>query len=111
MRRAIALRCGMRAPRSVVVLVFALGCGGGAAGQDAARDGVLVTDDGGGSLTALHGTGAIETFMARPPLEILRDVWPWLTALGVVGALFSAIVQAVFFAPWVVIHRALTRET
>lgn len=65
----------------------------------------------GGSLTALRGSGAIETFMARPPLEILRDVWPWLTGLGVLGALFSAVVQAVFFAPWAVIHRALTRET
>ena len=64
MRRAIALRCGMRAPRSVVVLVFALGCGGGAAGQDAARDGVLVTDDGGGSDGGgLDGGGAL----ALPP--------------------------------------------
>ena len=64
MRRAIALRCGMRAPRSVVVLVFALGCGGGAAGQDAARDGVLVTDDGGGADGGgLDGGGAL----ALPP--------------------------------------------
>ena len=64
----------------------------------------------GGSMTALRGSGAIEAFMARPPLEILRDIWPWLLGLGGLGALFGAVVQAVFYAPWAVIHRALTRE-
>ena len=70
--------------------------------------GVVVA--GGSSLTAVHGAGAIEAFMARPPMDILRDAWPWVAGLGVIGALFSAVVQAVFFAPWAVIHRALTRE-
>lgn len=70
--------------------------------------GVVVA--GGSSLTAMHGAGAIEAFMARPPMEILRDAWPWLLGLGTLGALFSAVVQAVFFAPWAVIHRALTQE-
>lgn len=70
--------------------------------------GLLVA--GGSSLTAIHGAGAIEAFMARPPAEILRDTWPWLTGLGLLGALFSAVIYAVFFAPWAVIHRALTRE-
>jgi len=65
---------------------------------------------GGGSLTALRGSGAVEAFMARPPLEILRDLWPWLVGLGTLGALFSAVVQVIFYAPWAVIHRRLTHE-
>ncbi len=63
---------------------------------------------GGGALAALHGPGGLETFMARPPLELLRDLWPWLMVFGTVMALFSAVVQALFYAPWAVIHRALT---
>jgi hypothetical protein len=62
----------------------------------------------GGSLAALHGPGGLEAFMARPPLELLRDLWPWLMVFGTVAALFSAVVQALFYAPWAVIHRALT---
>lgn len=64
----------------------------------------------GGSLAALHGDGGFEAFMARPPLEILRDAWPWLAVIGVIGALFSAVVQAIFYAPWAAVHRALTSE-
>lgn len=70
--------------------------------------GVVVA--GGASLTAVHGAGGIEAFLQRPPLEILRAAWPWLAGLSVIGALFSAVVQAVFFAPWAVIHRSLTQE-
>ena len=65
---------------------------------------------GGGSLAMLHGEGGLEAFMTRPPMEVLRDVWPWLAVLGAIGALFSVVVQTVFFAPWAAIHRALTRE-
>jgi hypothetical protein len=65
---------------------------------------------GGGSLAAMHGAGGIEAFLARPPLEILRAAWPWLAGLGALWALFSVIVQAVFFAPWAVIHRELTHD-
>jgi hypothetical protein len=65
----------------------------------------------GGSLAALHGDGGFEAFMARPPLDILRDVWPWAAVIGVIAALFSAVVQAIFYAPWVAVHRALTSET
>lgn len=65
----------------------------------------------GGSLAALHGDGGFEAFMARPPLDILRDVWPWAAVIGVVAALFSAVVQAIFYAPWAAVHRALTSET
>lgn len=70
--------------------------------------GVLVAA--GGSLTALHGPDAVTAFMARPPMELLRDLWPLLTTLGILAALFSAVVQAIFFAPWAVIHRALTSQ-
>lgn len=62
----------------------------------------------GGSLAALHDQGAVEAFMARPPLELLRDLWPWLAGLGTIAALFGAVVQTLFYAPWAVIHRALT---
>lgn len=65
----------------------------------------------GGSLAALHGDGGFEAFMARPPLDILRDAWPWLAAIGVMGALFSAVIQAIFYAPWAAVHRGLTSET
>ena len=64
----------------------------------------------GGSLAALHGPGGFEAFMARPPAEILRALWPWLSAFGVVAALFAAVVQAIFYAPWAAIHRKLTSE-
>ncbi|MET3665059.1 hypothetical protein [Caulobacter sp. 1776] len=64
----------------------------------------------GGSLAALHGQGGLEAFMARPPIDLLRDLWPWLAAFGTIAALFSAVVQALFYAPWAVIHRALTTE-
>ncbi|AZS20548.1 MULTISPECIES: hypothetical protein [unclassified Caulobacter] len=64
----------------------------------------------GGSLAALHGEAGFEAFMARPPLTILRDVWPWVAVIGVIGALFSAVVQAIFYAPWAAVHRALTSE-
>jgi hypothetical protein len=64
----------------------------------------------GGSLAALHGDGGFEAFLARPPLTILRETWPWLATIGVIAALFSAVVQAVFYAPWAAAHRALTSE-
>lgn len=65
---------------------------------------------GAGSMAGLHGQGGWEAFMARPPREILGLVWPWLTAIGVIAALFGAVVQAIFYAPWAVAHRALTTQ-
>jgi hypothetical protein len=64
---------------------------------------------GGGLLAAMHGPGGMEAFFSRPPVQILREMWPWLTLLGVVAALFAAVVQTVLYAPWAFIHRALTR--
>ncbi len=64
----------------------------------------------GGMTAALHGPGGLEAFMARPPIELLRDLWPWILALGTIAVLFSAVVQAIVYAPWAVIHRALTSE-
>ncbi|MFY8210203.1 MAG: hypothetical protein ACOVOE_12915, partial [Caulobacter sp.] len=65
----------------------------------------------GGSIAALHGEGGFEAFMARPPLTILREVWPWLAVIGALAMLFSAVVHTIFFAPWAAAHRALTSET
>lgn len=64
---------------------------------------------GGGSLAALQGSANLDALFRRPPIEILRVLWPWLTSLGVVVALFGAVAQAVFYAPWAFIHRALAR--
>jgi hypothetical protein len=64
----------------------------------------------GASLAGVHGTGGLEAFMARPPAELLRALWPWLAGFGTVIALFGAVVQAIFYAPWAVAHRALTQE-
>ncbi|HJV40335.1 hypothetical protein [Caulobacter sp.] len=64
----------------------------------------------GGSLAAIQGPGALEAFLARPPLALLHDLWPWLLGVGALGAVFSAVIQAVVFAPWAVAHRALTRD-
>lgn len=64
----------------------------------------------GGSLAAIRGPGALEAFLARPPMMLLRDLWPWALGVGVLGAVFSAIIQAVVYAPWAVAHRALTSD-
>jgi hypothetical protein len=64
----------------------------------------------GGSWATLQQAGGIEAFLARPPIELLRDLWPWLLSIGTITALFGAVVQAIFYAPWAVAHRALTRE-
>ena len=65
----------------------------------------------GGSLAAIQGPGALEAFLARPPMVLLHDLWPWLLGLGVLGAVFSAVIQAVIFAPWAVAQRSLTSST
>lgn len=64
----------------------------------------------GGSLAAIQGPGAVETFLARPPMALLHDLWPWVLGVGLLSALFSAVIQAVVFAPWAVAHRALTSD-
>lgn len=71
---------------------------------------VAVIFGAGGSFATLQGAGSIEAFLARPPMDILRVAWPWLIGLGGVAALFSAVVQTVFYAPWAAIHRALTAQ-
>lgn len=65
----------------------------------------------GGSLEAIRGAGALEAFISRPPMVLLSDLWPWLLGLGALSAIFSAVLQAVFWAPWAFVHEALTTET
>lgn len=64
----------------------------------------------GGSLAALRGEGALEAFLARPPLEWLTVLWPVLAGGGAILAVFSAVIQTVVYAPWAAAHRALTTE-
>lgn len=74
----------------------------------AAAFGVIVAA--GGSLEAIRGHGALEAFISRPPIALLTDLWPWLLGLGALASVFSAVVHAVFFAPWAFAHKALTAE-
>lgn len=74
----------------------------------AAAFGVLVAA--GGSLEAIRGPGALEAFISRPPITLLTALWPWLLGLGALSAVFSAVLQAVFWAPWAAAHKALTAE-
>lgn len=74
----------------------------------AAAFGVVVAA--GGSLEAIRGPGALEAFISRPPITMLADLWPWLLGLSALGAVFSAVLQAVFWAPWAAAHKALTAE-
>jgi len=62
----------------------------------------------GGSLEAIRGPGALEAFLARSPAALLGDLWPWLLGLGALSALFSAVLQTVFWAPWAAAYKALT---
>jgi hypothetical protein len=61
-----------------------------------------------GLLPAATDEASVRAFMARPPLELVRDLWPWLVGFGAAVALFAAVAQAVAFAPWAAVHRALT---
>ncbi|MDR6627961.1 hypothetical protein [Caulobacter segnis] len=64
----------------------------------------------GGSLEVIRGPGALEAFLSRPPVALLTDLWPWLLGLGALSAVFSAVLQTVFWAPWAAAHKALTQE-
>ncbi|WP_297514617.1 hypothetical protein [uncultured Caulobacter sp.] len=64
----------------------------------------------GGAMTVMAAPGGLEAFLARPPITVLRDLWPWIAAWATFGALFGAAAQAILYAPWAVIHRALTGE-
>lgn len=74
----------------------------------AAAFGVLAAA--GGSLEAIRGPGALAAFISRPPITLLTELWPWLLGLSALGAVFSAVLQAVFWAPWAAAHKALTAE-
>lgn len=87
----------------VVIFVLLLEILVGAAGI-----GVVVAA--GGSFEAIRGPGALEAFLSRPPIALIGDLWPWLLGFGVVAAAFSAVIQAVVFAPWAAAQRALTTE-
>lgn len=63
-----------------------------------------------GSLTAVQDAGGVEGLADRNPLALLRAIWPFLAALGVLMALLGAALQAVFYAPWAAVHRALTSQ-
>jgi hypothetical protein len=64
----------------------------------------------GGSLEAIRGPGALEAFLSRPPIALITDLWPWLLGFSALAAVFSAVLQTVFWAPWATAHKALTEE-
>lgn len=65
---------------------------------------------GAGQLPQGHDEAWLRSFLQRPPMEWLRDLWPWILGFSALGAVFAALVQAVFYAPWAAVHRALTSE-
>ena len=63
----------------------------------------------GGPPAWLSDTAAVQNFMARPPVEILTLLAPWLIAGGVIWMLLAGVISAVFCAPWAAVYRDLTR--
>ncbi len=52
---------------------------------------------------------ALEAFIAQPPADIFRRVWPWLAAGGAVWTLIASGLFTIFCAPWAAAYRDLTR--
>ena len=63
----------------------------------------------GGPPVWLSDPEAIQAFVSQPPLDLLRDVWPWLAVVGVVWTLIGSCLIAVFCAPWAAAYRDLAK--
>lgn len=63
-----------------------------------------------GSLAVAHGEAGADVLLNRPPIELLRTMWPLLAGLAALTAVLSAVLQVLFYAPWAVAHRALARQ-
>jgi hypothetical protein len=65
----------------------------------------------GGPPVWAHDSKAIEAFIAQPPVDLLRRLWPWLAVGGAVWMLVGSGRFTVFCAPWAAAYRDLTRPT
>ena len=63
----------------------------------------------GGPPAWIHDGKAVEAFIAQPPAELFRRVWPWLAAGGAVWSLVASGLFTIFCAPWAAAYRDLTR--
>lgn len=63
----------------------------------------------GGPPAWIHDSKAIAAFIAQPPADLIRSVWPWLAAGGAVWALVTSGLFTIFCAPWAAAYRDLTR--
>jgi hypothetical protein len=52
---------------------------------------------------------AIEAFVSQPPLNLLRQIWPWLAVGGAVWTLLGAGLFTLFCAPWAAAYKDLIR--
>jgi hypothetical protein len=64
-----------------------------------------------GSLAVVQGQGGVDVLANQAPMTLLRTLWPFIAGLSVVMAVLGAVLQALFYAPWAAVHRALTQPT
>ncbi len=62
----------------------------------------------GGPPVWLHDPQAVQAFVAQPPLDLLRRVWPWLAVVGLVWTLIGSCLVALICAPWAAAYRDLS---
>lgn len=64
----------------------------------------------GGPPVWLSDPQAVQAFLARPPLDLLRSTWPWLAVIGLVWSVIGPGLFAIVCAPWAAAYRDLTRQ-
>lgn len=65
----------------------------------------------GGPPVWLSDPQAVQTFLARPPLDLLRATWPWLALIGLVWSVIGPGLFTIICAPWAAAYRDLTRPS
>jgi hypothetical protein len=63
-----------------------------------------------GSLAAVSGPVDADTLFNQASMQSLRALWPFIAGVAVLMAVFGAVLQALFYAPWAAVHRALTQQ-
>ncbi len=54
----------------------------------------------GGPPVWLNDPQAVQAFLAQPPLDLLRRVWPWIAVVGLVWTLIGSCLVTLVCAPW-----------